>query len=86
MYQGDYYLGLDVGTNSVGWAVTDESYNLLKLKGKSAWGVRLFDEANTAEKRRKDRSNRRRKKRHAFVEDRFIPRRFHVSFSQKGKP
>ena len=23
-----YYLGLDIGTNSVGWAVTDENYNL----------------------------------------------------------
>lgn len=21
-----YYLGLDIGTNSVGWAVTDENY------------------------------------------------------------
>ena len=51
MYQGDYYLGLDVGTNSVGWAVTDESYNLLKLKGKSAWGVRLFDEKKKKKKR-----------------------------------
>ena len=59
----DYYLGLDVGTNSVGWAVTDTEYNLLKLKGKSAWGVRLFDEAKTAKARRLNRSNRRRKKR-----------------------
>ena len=25
-----YYLGLDIGTNSVGWAVTDENYNLCK--------------------------------------------------------
>ncbi len=23
-----YYLGLDIGTNSVGWAVTDETYHL----------------------------------------------------------
>lgn len=29
-----YYLGLDMGTNSVGWAVTDPNYNLLKAKGK----------------------------------------------------
>ena len=30
--QGDYYLGLDIGTDSVGWAVTDtgEDYNILK--------------------------------------------------------
>ena len=63
MYQKNYYLGLDVGTNSVGWAVTNENYELLKVKGKSAWGVRLFDKANTAKERRQYRSNRRRKKR-----------------------
>ena len=25
-----YYIGLDLGTSSVGWAVTDENYNLVK--------------------------------------------------------
>lgn len=25
-----YTLGLDIGTNSIGWAVIDESYNLVK--------------------------------------------------------
>ena len=30
---GDYYIGLDIGTNSVGWAVTDKDYNVLKFKG-----------------------------------------------------
>lgn len=30
-----YYLGLDVGTNSVGWAVTDPEYNVLRFKGNS---------------------------------------------------
>lgn len=59
----EYYLGLDIGTNSVGWAVTDTNYNLLKLKGKSAWGVRLFDEANSCAERRVYRQNRRRKNR-----------------------
>ena len=29
---GKYYLGFDIGTNSVGWAVTDENYNLCKFK------------------------------------------------------
>lgn len=29
-----YYLGLDMGTNSVGWAATDPEYRLLKAKGK----------------------------------------------------
>lgn len=30
---GEYYLGLDIGTNSVGWAVTDLDYNLLRFNG-----------------------------------------------------
>ena len=40
-----YYLGLDMGTSSLGWAVTDSNYNLLRAKGKDLWGVRLFPEA-----------------------------------------
>ena len=32
----DYYLGLSMGTKSVGWAVTDTDYNLLRKKGKDA--------------------------------------------------
>jgi len=57
---GCYYIGLDIGTNSVGWAVTDQDYNILKLKGKSAWGIHLFDPGNTAEERRMKRTSRRR--------------------------
>ena len=57
---GKYYLGLDVGTNSVGWAVTDQEYNLLRFKGNSMWGARLFDEAHDASARRISRTNRRR--------------------------
>ena len=60
MIKGDYYLGLDLGTNSVGWAVTDLEYNLLRAKGKDLWGVRLFDEAETAANRRSKRIARRR--------------------------
>lgn len=41
---GEYYLGLDIGTNSVGWAVTDLDYNLLRFNGKDMWGIRLFKE------------------------------------------
>ena len=26
--QNNYYIGLDLGTNSVGWAVTNEKYEL----------------------------------------------------------
>lgn len=49
--RGDYYLGLDMGTDSVGWAVTDMDYRIPKFKGNAMWGVRLFDESNTAEER-----------------------------------
>lgn len=55
-----YYLGLDMGTNSVGWAVTDENYNLIRKKDKDLWGVRLFTEAKTSADRRINRSSRRR--------------------------
>ena len=56
----NYYIGLDVGTSSVGWAVTDEDYNILKFKGNAMWGVRLFDTASTAADRRSHRTARRR--------------------------
>lgn len=55
-----YYVGFDIGTDSVGYAVTDEQYNLCKLKGKPMWGVNLFDEAQTAVARRGFRTARRR--------------------------
>lgn len=58
-----YYIGLDMGTNSVGWAVTDEDYKILRGKGKDMWGVRLFDEASTAADRRTYRVARRRRQR-----------------------
>ena len=58
--KNDYFLGLDIGTDSVGWAVTDPEYHILRRKGKSLWGVRLFDAANTAAERRTFRTNRRR--------------------------
>ena len=41
----DYYVGLDIGTNSVGYAATDENYNLLKYRQHPVWGVHLFDSA-----------------------------------------
>lgn len=58
-----YYLGLDMGTSSVGWAVTDENYRLLRAKGKDLWGIREFDEALTAVDRRTHRISRRRRQR-----------------------
>lgn len=56
----EYYLGLDMGTSSIGWAVTDKEYNLLRAKGKDLWGVRLFSEAKTSAERRAFRTSRRR--------------------------
>lgn len=56
----NYYLGFDIGTNSVGWAVTDENYHVLRFNGKLMWGSRLFDEAKTAQNRREQRTARRR--------------------------
>ena len=58
-----YYIGLDMGTSSLGWAVTDDKYRLLRKKGKDMWGVRLFDEADTAAARRTNRVAKRRRNR-----------------------
>lgn len=55
-----YSIGLDIGTNSVGWAVLDNNFNLRRRKGKNLWGVRLFDSAETAASRRLARGQRRR--------------------------
>ena len=56
----EYFLGLDMGTNSVGWAVTDKNYNLLRFRGKDMWGIREFEEARGAVERRSHRVSRRR--------------------------
>lgn len=55
--------GLDIGTNSVGWCVTDENNKVIKKQGKSLWGVRMFEEAKDSKERRGFRSSRRRLKR-----------------------
>ena len=62
----NYYIGLDVGTDSIGWAATDENYNVLKFKGNAQWGIRLLDESKTAEERRTFRASRRRTQRNKF--------------------
>lgn len=59
----EWYLGLDMGTNSLGWAVTDTAYQVIKKNGKALWGIRLFDEGHTAEERRLFRTARRRTQR-----------------------
>ena len=56
----DYAIGLDIGTNSVGWAAIDCDYKLVKVNGRDAWGVVLFESAKTAKDRRLSRSGRRR--------------------------
>ena len=57
-----YNIGLDIGTSSVGWAVIDDDFNVIRKGNKRTplWGVRLFDEADTAASRRMFRSTRRR--------------------------
>lgn len=59
----EYYIGLDMGTNSVGWAVTDTNYNILRAKGKDLFGIREFDAAQGAASRRVSRTSRRAKQR-----------------------
>ena len=61
--KNSYYLGLDMGTASVGWAVTDTNYEMIKKHGKALWGIRLFEQAKTAEERRTYRTARRRTER-----------------------
>lgn len=68
----EYTIGLDIGTNSVGWAVITDEYRLMAKKmsihgntekkkiKKNFWGARLFDEGQTAEARRMKRTTRRR--------------------------
>ncbi len=78
----NYNIGLDIGTNSVGWAVVEAETGKIIKKNKSVvtktfkdgkwenlsnttervsmWGVRLFEEAQTAKERRGFRSMRRR--------------------------
>ena len=72
-----FYLGMDIGTNSVGMACTDEEYSLLRANGKDCWAVRLFDKSETAVKRRNFRTARRRivrrRERIKFLQGVFAP-------------
>lgn len=86
-----YYLGLDIGTDSVGFCVTDENYNIIKKHktiidgdktkyyGNHLWGARLFDEAKDAKYRRSARESRRRlqrrKQRILYLQDIFSDER-----------
>ena len=55
-----YYLGVDIGTDSVGYASTKEDYTLCKYKGEPVWGVVTFDAAEDSADRRAFRTARRR--------------------------
>lgn len=56
----NWYLGLDIGTNSIGWAATDTNYKVLRFNKRPMMGVHLFEDAQTAESRRANRTARRR--------------------------
>lgn len=73
----NYNIGLDIGTNSVGWAVTNDYGKLLKIKNKNAFGSRLFEAGSTAKDRRNYRNSRRRIRRRKYrlglLEELFSP-------------
>ncbi len=89
-----YYIGLDIGTDSVGYAACDEQYNLLKFRGEPAWGVTVFDKASLNSERRSFRSGRRRldrrQQRVLFLQELFAPEiakkdeRFFIRLSESG--
>lgn len=76
MDKKNYTISLDIGTNSVGWAVLDDEFNLVKgqktiktiendqtqtkRNRTNLWGARLFDEGVVAADRRLKRGQRRR--------------------------
>lgn len=63
MLMEPYGVGLDIGSNSIGWVVIDSNSRIKKVKGKTALGARLFKEGETAADRRSFRTTRRRLKR-----------------------
>lgn len=58
--QGDYYIGLDLGTASVGWSVISVDGDLLTQGGRPAWGSRVYPTGETAADTRLKRGQRRR--------------------------
>ena len=72
-YSGAYSIGLDMGTGSVGWAVTDDAGKLLHFKKQPTWGSRLFDSAQPASEARVHRGQRRR----------YVRRRWRLDLLQK---
>lgn len=58
--QNKYYIGLDIGTNSVGFCAANTNYDILTKGNHLQAGARLFEEAQDAKTRREKRSARRR--------------------------
>lgn len=56
----DYGIGLDIGTSSVGWSVTDANGKVLRVRKDLGIGARLFQEGQPAAERRTFRTTRRR--------------------------
>lgn len=64
------YVGIDMGTNSVGYAVTNDAYDIKKYNGEPAWGSVVFDEGALCDERRAFRTSRKnieRKKQRVFL-------------------
>ncbi|WP_445618826.1 type II CRISPR RNA-guided endonuclease Cas9 [Lacticaseibacillus paracasei] len=72
-----YGIGVDIGSNSIGFAAVDENSHLIRLKGKTVIGARLFKEGQAAAERRAARTTRRRLSRNRwrlrFLRDFFEP-------------
>lgn len=64
------YFGLDLGTENIGFAVTDDEYNIAKVNGKNALGILTYSskqiEAQSASARRAFRTTRKRLQRRKF--------------------
>lgn len=56
----EYFIGFDMGTETVGWAVTNTEYKVIKVNEEALWGTRVFSEALKADERRTARISRRR--------------------------
>lgn len=57
-----YSIGLDMGTNSLGFAIVGEDGKLINAHGRRGYGVRIFPEGKSAADRRGFRSTKRRLK------------------------
>lgn len=72
-----YRIGLDIGSNSVGWCVTDDNFHIVEKDNKKLWGVLMFEEQQKGNVRRQNRGNRRRTQRRRnriiYLQDIFKP-------------